>query len=400
MGETWVIIAILLNSIVFSTKHYGQTESFTRAMLIINATFTILFLFEAIIKLVAFGRHYFKDNWNKFDFLIVVLSTTGLILETQSIASLEENLPIAPVLARVFRVARVLRLAKSLKFASNIKKLLIVMMHSAPALLNIGTLIFLVMFIFSVVGMSLFKFVQHNGVINDYSNMETFPRALQLLFRLCTSAGWNDVTDAYSLQEPHCDVSLPFAHGTRGDCGSPTASKLYFTGYILLSYVIMVNMYIAVILDNMVELIVQSVTEQGIPAHAFDDVLDALVQRYHQVDTFDSEYGGKELRELMHEKLASKFPVRKKFGDIQGDTHAYYLMTKCTVTIQRTWRNRKNVSRPLENQVLREHSIRTEESTSEGSSSLVHHNSTTTILGSTSEGSSVASAVPTSIATQ
>ena len=219
----------------------------------------------------------------------------------------------------------------------------------------------------------------------------------------------------------HVKASMPLAHETRGDCGSPTTSKLYFTGYILMSYVIMVNMYIAVILDNMVELIVQSVTEQGIPAHAFDDfyrswvkydrkatqfvahhhlcdllssvprplgfsnescterdlgdlaiplyvdgdavlnppkahvgdVLDALVQRYHQVDLYDHgdalSSGGTELRALMHEKLASKFPARKFFGDIQGDTHAYYLMTKCTITIQRAWRNRKNISRPLEN---------------------------------------------------
>ena len=204
--ETCVIIAILLNSFVFATRHFGQTEAFTKATFIINATFTVLFFLEAAIKIIALGWHYFRDPWNKFDFLIMVLSTLGLILDSQSIASFEENLPIAPVLARVFRVARVLRLAKSLKFASNIKKLLIVMMHSAPALLNIGTLIFMVMFIFSVVGMSFFKFVKHNGVINDYSNMETFPRALQLLFRLCTSAGWNDVTDAYSLEEPHCDV--------------------------------------------------------------------------------------------------------------------------------------------------------------------------------------------------
>lgn len=421
--ETCIIVAILLNSIVFATRHDGQSEEFSKVVFLINATFTILFLIEAVIKIVALGTHYFKDNWNKFDLLIVLLSMTGLILDIRPASSLEENFsPVAPVLARVFRVARVLRLAKSVKFASNIKKLLIVMMHSAPALLNIGTLIFMVMFIFSVVGMSLFKFVKHNGVINDYSNMETFPRALQLLFRLCTSAGWNDVTDAYSLEEPHCDAFMPDTHETRGNCGSPTTSQLYFTGYILLSYVIMVNMYIAVILDNMVELVVQSVTEQGIPAHAFDDfyrswvkydrkatqfvahhhlcdllssvprplgfahescterdlgdlaiplyvdgdavldppkahvgdVLDALVQRYHQVDTFEEDSGGKELRALMFEKLGSKFPIRKTFGNIQGDTHAYYLMTKCIVTIQRAWRKRKNIAKPLETLVFRD----------------------------------------------
>ena len=55
--------------------------------------------------------------------------------------------------------------------------------------------------------MNLFKDVERNGAMNDFINMETFGRSLMVLFWMCTSSGWNDVVDAYSLQEPYCDRS-------------------------------------------------------------------------------------------------------------------------------------------------------------------------------------------------
>ena len=42
--------------------------------------FLVAFVFEMIAKMVAFGRSYFNDLWNKFDFFIVMTSILDVLL--------------------------------------------------------------------------------------------------------------------------------------------------------------------------------------------------------------------------------------------------------------------------------------------------------------------------------
>ena len=52
-----------------------------RVIDIINTCFSIIFTIEAILKLLAYGGRYFKDPWNIFDLLIVLISIIGFILQ-------------------------------------------------------------------------------------------------------------------------------------------------------------------------------------------------------------------------------------------------------------------------------------------------------------------------------
>lgn len=45
-----------------------------------NFIFTAIFIIEASLKLVAFGKTYFKNPWNKFDFFVVVSSILDLVM--------------------------------------------------------------------------------------------------------------------------------------------------------------------------------------------------------------------------------------------------------------------------------------------------------------------------------
>lgn len=63
-----------------------------------------------------------------------------------------------------------------------------------------------------------------------------------------TSAGWNDVLESLMIQPPICD---PYYNGlSNGDCGYPLLAITYFTSFIIISYMIVINMYIAIILEN------------------------------------------------------------------------------------------------------------------------------------------------------
>lgn len=63
-----------------------------------------------------------------------------------------------------------------------------------------------------------------------------------------TSAGWNDVLESLMIQPPACEMGGE--HGHNGNCGSPLLAITYFTSFIIISYMIVINMYIAIILEN------------------------------------------------------------------------------------------------------------------------------------------------------
>jgi hypothetical protein len=66
--------------------------------------------------------------------------------------------------------------------------------------------------------------------------------------RLMTSAGWNDVLESLMISPPECDDR--FGGLPNGDCGMPLLAITYFVSFIIINYMIVINMYIAIILEN------------------------------------------------------------------------------------------------------------------------------------------------------
>jgi len=150
---------------------------------------------------------------------------------------------------RLARIGRVLRLVRG---AKGIRTLLFALMMSLPALFNIGLLLFLIMFIFSIFGMSNFAYVKKEAMINDMFNFETFGNSLICMFMITTSAGWDGLLDPIMNSEaPDCDPDL-YNPGSdvRGNCGNPMLGIIFFCSYIIMSFLVVVNMYIAIILEN------------------------------------------------------------------------------------------------------------------------------------------------------
>jgi len=123
-------------------------------------------------------HHYFTVPWNLFDFLLVLASIFGILMEDIMI-----DLPISPTLLRVVRVFRIGRILRLIKAAKGIRKLLFALVVSLPALFNIGALLALLLFVYAILGMSLFGHVKKQGALSDMVNFETFSSSMQLLFR-------------------------------------------------------------------------------------------------------------------------------------------------------------------------------------------------------------------------
>jgi len=80
--------------------------------------------------------------------------------------------------------------------------------------------------------MTMFMHVKLAGALNDQVNFQTFGNSLMLLFRLVTSAGWNDVL-APLMNTRNC---TPGTATTTGDCGDPVAAVIYFTSFIFIVF--------------------------------------------------------------------------------------------------------------------------------------------------------------------
>ncbi|XP_063982973.1 sodium channel protein 60E-like isoform X2 [Diachasmimorpha longicaudata] len=242
--EIAIFVLIFLNMLTMGIEHYNQPHPIFFLLEVSNAFFTTVFGLEAIVKIIGLRYHYFTVPWNLFDFLLVLASILGILMEDIMI-----DFPVSPTLLRVVRVFRIGRILRLIKAAKGIRKLLFALVVSLPALFNIGALLALITFIYAIIGMSVFGHVRKQGALDDMVNFETFGRSMQLLFRLMTSAGWNDVLESLMVQPPDCDPT-PTSRQLNGDCGYPLLAITYFTSFIIISYMIVINMYIAIILEN------------------------------------------------------------------------------------------------------------------------------------------------------
>ncbi|XP_063789674.1 sodium channel protein type 2 subunit alpha-like isoform X1 [Pseudophryne corroboree] len=242
-----IMCLIFLNMVTMMIETDDQSQEMETRLYWINVVFIILFTGEFLLKLISLRFYYFTVGWNIFDLVVVILSIVGMFL-----ADIIENYFVSPTLFRVIRLARIGRILRLIKGAKGIRTLLFALMMSLPALFNIGLLLFLVMFIYAIFGMSNFAYVKKEVGIDDMFNFETFGNSMICLFMITTSAGW-DLLLAPILNsgEPDCDPN--FEHpgsSVKGDCGNPSVGIFFFVSYIIISFLIVVNMYIAVILEN------------------------------------------------------------------------------------------------------------------------------------------------------
>ena len=108
-----ISIAIIGNTLCLALDRFNISQSEFRNLENVNTGFTALFFLEMIIKLIGLGfKEYFKDSFNTFDCIIVIISSVDLVL-TYSLALNASGGAISAF--RGFRLLRLFKLAKSWK---------------------------------------------------------------------------------------------------------------------------------------------------------------------------------------------------------------------------------------------------------------------------------------------
>uniref|UniRef100_A0A669B2X5 Sodium channel protein n=1 Tax=Oreochromis niloticus TaxID=8128 RepID=A0A669B2X5_ORENI len=275
--DIMIMMLIIVNMVTMMVETDEQSERMESILNKINLVFIVIFTTECLIKIFALRCYFFTVAWNIFDFVVIILSIVGIVL-----ADIIEKYFVSPTLFRVIRLARIGRVLRLIRAAKGIRTLLFALMMSMPALFNIGLLLFLVMFIYAIFGMANFAYVKKQDGIDDMFNFETFGNSMISLFQISTSAGWDNLLSPIMSSPPdECDLNfINTGTNTRGNCGNPSVGIAFFVSYIIISFLIVVNMYIAIILENF-----SVATEESTEPLSEDDF-----EMFYEVwEKFDSE---------------------------------------------------------------------------------------------------------------
>ncbi|XP_028283639.1 voltage-dependent R-type calcium channel subunit alpha-1E-like [Parambassis ranga] len=245
--EYTVLVMIALNTVVLMMKYHSAPPAYDTVLKHLNTAFTVLFSMECILKIMAFGLvNYFRDTWNIFDFITVLGSITEIIVDLQSVNTINMSF------LKLFRTARLIKL---LRQGYTIRILLWTFVQSFKALPYVCLLIAMLFFIYAIIGMQVFGNIKLNDEshINQHNNFKTFFSALMLLFRSATGESWQEIMlSCLSGQECEPDPSispLTISPDHEGGCGTDFA-YCYFVSFIFFSSFLMLNLFVAVIMDN------------------------------------------------------------------------------------------------------------------------------------------------------
>ena len=300
--EYFIMILIVLNTVQLMMKYNQMDQSYRDILTSLNIAFTVLFCVEAILKITAYRTSYFKDLWNIFDLFVIVGSVLDIVLTDYVDRCESDSQTECGQIAKIFdptmfRLCRAARIAKLLRKGNSIRVMLWTFVQSFKALPYVTALILLLFYIYAVVGMQTFGRIKLgvvgtlDGVINEYNNFRNIIKALLLLFRAATGESWSSVMTA-CFDEAQCDEKVDKqSQNAEHGCGNTLFAIFYFISFIFFCMFLLLNLFVAVIMDNF-EYLTRDSSILG-PHH-----LDEFVRCW-------SEFDPKATAKIPHDKLCS-----------------------------------------------------------------------------------------------
>lgn len=234
--ERTVIALILVNGVIVGLETSPAVMAGWAGLLHLGNWFIVTaFVLEASLKIYSVAprwSRYFGDGWNLFDFSVVVASL----------------IPASGGLATVARLARLLRVLRLVSALPQLRLIIATLMRSIPSMGHVIMLMGIIFYIYAVLGYNFF----HN---HDPTHWGSLPLSLLTLFRVVTLEDWTDVM--YTAMEFH------------------PAAWVYFVSFVILGTFIVVNLFIAVVLNNLEEAKAERLHELELPPSR-EELMDEL----------------------------------------------------------------------------------------------------------------------------
>jgi voltage-gated sodium channel len=210
--QNTVMAVIAANAVLIGVEtDAGLMARYGSQLHVLNVVFQVLFVIELVIRLTAHAPRvwtFFRDGWNVFDFLVVSLSL----------------LPAAGAVASVARLARLLRALRLVSAMPELRLIVTTMLRSIPSLANVIALLGIILYVYAVLGVNLFAKV-------DPENWGNLAVATLTLFEILTLEGWVDLQNT--------------------GFTATSWAWLYFVSYVVLAVFVVVNLFIAIVINNL-----------------------------------------------------------------------------------------------------------------------------------------------------
>ena len=218
VGAHWfttaVLVVIVANAVALGLETYEGIENrFGDELGVVNDVCLGIFVVELLLRIGAYGRRpfgFFRDGWNLFDFVVVAIAFVPGIRESSTLLRL----------ARLARVVRIVRLFPDLRV------LLAGVWRSLPPLFAIALATGMLLFVYGMVGWTLFD----DELPEDWGNIG---RAMLTLFVMLTLENFPVYMEAGMDVHPW--------------------SWVYFVSFILIAAFIVINVLIGIVLNSMEE---------------------------------------------------------------------------------------------------------------------------------------------------
>ena len=203
---------IVANAVVLGLQTYqGLQQSYGSLLSFLNDFFYFIFVLELITRILSYGTkpwNFFRSGWNIFDFIVIGGALIPALREKATVI-------------RLLRLARVVRL---MRFLPDARILVLTVTRATPAVTSMAVLTILVLFIYGIVGWSLFG----QALPQQWGNIGT---AMLTLFVLLTLEGFPEYLGAAR------NVS--------------DWAPIFFLTYVLIAAFIIVNMLIGIVISAM-----------------------------------------------------------------------------------------------------------------------------------------------------
>jgi voltage-gated sodium channel len=234
--EPFMIGLILFNAVLIGLETSPEMiERYGDWLHLGNDLILAVFIAEAVLKITAVAPRfmlYFGSGWNLFDFGIVALS---LIPATGEFA----------LVARLVRILRVLRLISAVP---QLRLIVATLVRSIPSMGHVIMLMSVIFYIYAITGVHFFA-------ADDADHWGSLGASLLTLFQLVTLEGWVDVMDAVIDNHPW--------------------AWIYFVSFVLLGTFVILNLFIAVVINNLETSKLEQLQELDQPT-THEDVLKEL----------------------------------------------------------------------------------------------------------------------------
>ena len=204
-----VTVVILFSSLMVGISTYDFEGTFVRVLVISDIFVTVFFVIEISIRFFSEKNklNFFKDGWNIFDSVIVISS----LIPAGAGSSV--------MVLRLLRLARLLRV---ISFIPELRFVIEALIESLKKSVYVLILIFILLYIYGVAGVILFESVEGG-------RFESLGEAIITLIQIMTLSSWET-------------VMLPIVE-------IYPMSWMYFISFVVLSSIIVLNLFVAILVD-------------------------------------------------------------------------------------------------------------------------------------------------------